>query len=154
MKAGKSKEKRLTKGNRKSSICAEEFVFVNLENDLSDRPKTVTQLSAEFGISRKTFYKLSQKYAPDLAQARAQVQQQIYRDAVRMLRKRLRGKFDLAVMAFAFGVSGVSFAQPASQAGGITQNFYNMEIGELERYVHSRLQETRRKNSQKPGRTN
>ena len=141
-----------TKGHKKSRVSAEKFVSVVLANDLSENPKYNYQLAKELGIGREWFYDLLHKYESELTEAKSLVQVQIYRDAVRMLRKRLRGKFDLGVMAFAFGVAGVSFAQMVGQSGGITQNFYDMELGDLERYVHSRLQETRRKNISKPGR--
>ena len=143
-----------TIGHKKCRVSAERFVSVVLANDLSENPKYNYQLAKELGIGREWFYDLLHKYEPELAEARSLVQVQIYRDAVRMLRKRLRGKFDLGVMAFAFGIAGVPFAQSVNQPGGITQNFYKMEIGELEQYVHNRLQETRRKNSTKPGRKN
>jgi len=152
VKTGKPKKNHTTKYDKKGTVSAERFVSVVLANDLSDSPKHDYQIARELKICRQYFYDLLCKYAPELTKARDMVQQQIYRDAVRMLRKRLRKKFDLGVMAFAFGVSGVSFAQPASQASGITQNFYGMEIGTLEQLMAKHFQEARRKNSSKPGR--
>ncbi len=152
-----SQRKIRTKSDKNKKISAQEFVAVLISNLIQDgRPRTKCQLAKDLGISRDTLYRYFHDYATELEAAKSTLQKQIYFDLYTMLRKRLRGKWDIGLAMFALGMSGNTFPQTGGMNGpggnGITQNFYGMEIGTLEQLMAKHFQEARRKNSSKPGR--
>ncbi len=146
-----------TKRHKDSKISAEEFVFVLVENLIQNgRPRTKSQLAKDLGIARRTFYRCFHKYAAEIEAAKSTLQKQIYFDLYMMLRKRLRGKWDLGLAMFALGMSGNTFPHAGGMnvpgGTGLNQNFYGMDLGTLEQLMAKHFQEARRKNSSKPGR--
>ena len=118
---------------------------------ISGERKKWVEMARELGIPERTFYRMYKKYREEIDQEVAKSFAMVRNQAIRALIRKLEADDpDTEVIELALKYSDVNFLEKSVPKEGDTRvliNVWNMSHAELERFVQSRLQEARKRNT-------